>query len=437
MGKDTLTRSLTRMIRSRRVQDSDLRNAERYVRDWLGSAVAGAATNPGQILQRYAKRRTGLEGRVFLAAALSHITETDDLHRGSVSHPACVVIPVALHLGEELDASGHRILSAVLAGYEAMLRVGEALGPAHYRTFHNTATAGVFGSAAAAASLLHLDEDEWVWALGNAGTQASGLWQFIEDAAMSKHLHAGHAAEAGLKAALLAGEGFTGASAILEGEQGLFKGFCPDADPPAVLRDASGWKLTETSFKPYPSCRHTHAAIDAALDVRSCLQAAGADPCSVSAVRIESYPAGLRLTDNPAPDSSYRAQFSIQFCVARALAHGKPTPASFEGEALWDPQVRAIMGRTEVGAAEDLAAAYPRHWGAVVEAVADGRRERARRADPTGDPEAPLSDADLDDKFRSLCAYGGLDAARTEWLLHGCRALVNDAAVFGMPWIEH
>ena len=145
-AKSTLSRGLARLIKARSVTDKDLIQAERYVRDWLGAMVAGGATEPGKILRAYARNRSGLEDRVFLGGALSHITETDDLHRGSTTHPACAVVPVALLLGRHLEKDGKAILHAVLGGYEAMLRVGEALGPAHYRIFHNTATAGVFGS---------------------------------------------------------------------------------------------------------------------------------------------------------------------------------------------------------------------------------------------------------------------------------------------------
>jgi 2-methylcitrate dehydratase PrpD len=293
-----------------------------------------------------------------------------------------------------------------------MLRVGEALGPAHYRIFHNTATAGPFGSAAAAATLLNLAEDQWVWAFGNAGTQAAGLWEFNADAAMSKHLHAGHAAQAGVRAALLAREGFTGAERILEGEKGFFSGLCPDARPERVLAPAPGWKLPETSIKPYPSCRHTHPAIDAALDLRAGLD--GADPRSVTELLIESYPAALALTDNPAPTSPYAAKFSIQFCVASALAHGRPGLSSFEGERLQDPTVMTLLQRVKVHVAEDLARAYPTLWGARITACVGGTSTVAERTTAKGDPEDPLSDGELEAKARDLFEYAGLSGERRD-----------------------
>jgi 2-methylcitrate dehydratase PrpD len=426
---DSLTRRLARQTRARTTTAADLVHAERFVRDWLGSFVAGAAAPTGRIIQAYADHEAGLDARVFVAGAFSHVTETDDLHPASITHPGCVVIPAALLLGRRLGVRGRGLLHAVLAGYEAMTRVGEALGPAHYRTFHNTATAGVFGSAAAAALLLGLDEDQWVWAFGNAGTQASGLWEFNNEGAMSKPLHAGHAAVAGLRAALLAQQGFTGAENILEGEKGLFRGMCPDARPDAVLADASGWKLRETSMKPYPCCRHTHPAIDAALEVRE--KTGGALPARV---RITTYPAALDVTNRPAPRTRNEAHFSIQYCVTTALLHGRPGLDAFDPEAVADREARRLLENTTVDTSAELASAYPRRWGAGVEVEsADGRRTTVLRRSAKGDPDAPLDDAELDAKVLSLFAYAGLDGRRSRTLLRRCRNLVENGPLFALP----
>lgn len=433
-GKPPLTRSLFRLVRRLHADEADLRAAERYVRDWLGSHVAGRTTGAGEALLAYGGSGRDLESRVFLASALSHVTETDDLHRASTTHPGCVVIPPAWLLGLDCGAGGGAMLRAVLVGYEAMLRVGESLGPGHYRTFHNTATAGVFGAAAAAASLLELDEERWVWAMGNAGTQAAGLWQFNVDAAMSKHLHAGHAASAGLRAALLAREGFTGAEAILEGEKGLYRGLCPDPRPEAVLREARGWKLEETSLKPYPSCRHTHPAVDAALELRDrlALHAEGAD--ALTAVRIASYGPALALTDRPNPDTAYGAKFSIQYCTAVALLEGAPGLESFGPDRLADPGIRRVLDRISVRVDEELDRAYPERWGAEVGVrLAGGELHVARVAEARGDPEAPLTDDEIDRKTLSLLAAGGVCGEEADGLLRRCRALASGGALFDLP----
>lgn len=425
MSDLSLSLALVKAIRALPVDGADLRGAERFVRDWLGCSLAARSAPPGRALLAYARGQKDLDGRVFLAAALGHTTETDDLHRGSITHPGTIVVPTAVLLGAELGLGGKRVLHAVLAGYEAMLRVGEALGPKHYKIFHNTATAGVFGSASAAAMLLDLTDEQWMWALGNAGTQAAGLWQFNEDATMSKHLHAGHAAAAGLRAAQLAQQGFTGPARILEGDRGFFRGFCPDPDLSVVLRPASGWKLHETSFKPYAACRHTHPGIDAALELRDRLAGRGF-PSGDERVTIETYAAAHSLNDDPAPDSPYAAQFSYQFCIATTLLNGPPGLAAFAPDRIHDAAVRGLMKRITVTESAALSAVYPKSWGAAVMVETGGEQHRAERSQALGDPELPLTDDALDTKVRELMAYGGVNEQKGEGLLKACRALVSD-----------
>lgn len=225
-----------------------LATARRFVLDWLASALAGTATDAGRILIAEGETRGAGPASVLGLAAgrdpetaalvnggLSHIVEMDDLDRASVVHPGTVVIPAALAAAETIGADGRAFLTAVVVGYEAALRVGAAVGRSHYAYFHNTATCGVFGAAAAVGSLHGLDAEALTWAFGNAGSIAGGLWQFNRDGAMTKHLHAGRAAANGLLAARLAARGFTGARAILEGPQGFFAAMSRDADPARVV----------------------------------------------------------------------------------------------------------------------------------------------------------------------------------------------------------
>ena len=201
-------------------------------------------------------------------AAASHISEQDDVHNGSVFHPAAVVFPAALATAQQIGASGREFIAASVAGYEVGIRVGEFLGRSHYRVFHTTGTAGTIAAAVAVGRLLGLDLVAMLHAIGSAGTQAAGLWEFLRDAADSKQLHTAKAAADGLTAAFLAKDGFTGAKRILEGKQGMAAGMSSDADP-AKLTDRLGarWAVIETSFKFHASCRHTHPAADALLQV--------------------------------------------------------------------------------------------------------------------------------------------------------------------------
>ena len=270
MANPPLIQQLTTLITTKPIAPADLQQAALFTLDALANALAGRVSEPGVLLLRWADA-TGVndaERRAFLQGALTHILETDDLHRASVVHPGCVVVPAVWAVAAREGLCGHAILKAVLWGFEAATRVGMAVGPAHYRIWHNTATCGPYGSAMAVAALLKLDAPATVHALGNAGTQSSGLWQFLETGAMTKHLHAGRAAAAGVLAADLARFGFTGPPAILEGAKGLFTAACPDADPGAIARDPDGpWQLLQTSIKPWPSCRHTHPAADALLEL--------------------------------------------------------------------------------------------------------------------------------------------------------------------------
>src|ERR1700742_3871654 len=211
-------------------------DTQRSILDWLGSAMAGSIEPPARMAQHVV---SGLgacdEATVFsghrasaAAAALangvaSHILELDDIHKGSTVHAAAPVIPAALAVAERENADGRAFMLAVALGYEAALRIGEAVNPSHYEFWHPTGTAATFGAAAAAGSLLDLDAAQMVDALGSAGTQAAGLWEFNADGSMSKHLHAGKAAFNGILAADLARHGFTGASRILEGDRGFFR----------------------------------------------------------------------------------------------------------------------------------------------------------------------------------------------------------------------
>jgi 2-methylcitrate dehydratase PrpD len=283
-----------------------------------------------------------------------------------------------------------------------------AVGPAHYRVWHNTATCGPYGSAMAAATLLGLDDAQAMHALGNAGTQSAGLWEFLQTGAMSKHLHAGRAVEAGVVAAELAALGFTGPPAILEGPTGFFVAACPDPDPGAVLADADApWQVHLTSIKPWPSCRHTHPAIDASLAL-----VGKVDLSAIEAIEVATYSAALDVCDRPVANSEYEAKFSLQHCVAAALQRGRMDFAAFGAEAR--AKAAPLAAKVRLSADDPYRSAYPAAWGAgVAVELADGSRVEAARPECRGDPEAALTPEEMVAKSRDLMRHGGLnDPAR-------------------------
>ncbi|MBI1261732.1 MAG: MmgE/PrpD family protein [Rhizobiales bacterium] len=402
----SMTGDLVQLIRAKPVTGADLEAAALFTLDAMANILAGRNSDPGRILLRWWGARDSANARpepsslAFLAGALCHILETDDLHRASVVHPGCVVVPAAWALAERRGLSGTALLTAILHGFEATTRVGMGVGPAHYRIWHNTATCGPYGSAMAAASLLDLDDMQAMHALGNAGSQSSGLWQFLETGAMTKHLHAGHAAEAGLKAAELAAFGFTGPPQILEGEKGFFRAACPDATPEAVLaKPNEPWQLVLTSIKPWPSCRHTHPAIDAAIEIRRQLTG------TIDHVLVETYQAALDVCDRPVATSDYEGKFSLQHAAAAALTLDQVDFAAF-GDAARSA-CAPLARRVRLAAVDPWKSAYPVNWGARVTVITtQGESLAVERTNAKGDPEAPLSRAEMIAKARMLLTHG-------------------------------
>jgi len=418
------------------VTAADREKAALCVLDWAGCAVAGAASPAAAAMRaglagagEGAGRKTDPLTDVLYWGALGNVLEMDDVDKRALLHPGPVVVPAALAAAadtaagsaddasaDDAGADGRRFLNGVVRGYEAVIRIGRAVGPDHYRFWHNTGTCGPFGAAAAAASIFDLDTEKTVWALGLAGTQASGFWQTRhEPASQAKQLHTARAAHSGLMAARLAANGFVGVKAILEGPQGFFAATCGDADPMAVVDfDRAGWAVHDVSVKPWPACRHAHAAIDAALALR----AGGVDAGDVERAVIRTYGDALVFCDKPSPEDVLSAKFSLQHSVAVSLLNGPPRLDDFEGPALADPAIRALRGKIAAAEDETYSRRYPARFGAALDIVlVGGGRRTVEIPDALGDPENPPPRDLVLDKARMLMAHGGLDTDKMENLI--------------------
>lgn len=392
--------------------------------DWLGSTLAGRDARPVTAIAAFGRRMgpgkgeaeiltvRGRSSPYFAAmanAAASHYAEQDDVHNGSVFHPATVVFPPVLALAQALGSRGGDLLTAAVAGYEVGIRVGEFLGRSHYRIFHTTGTAGALAAAAAAGRMLSLTPSQMVDAFGSAGTQAAGLWEFLRDAADSKQLHTAKAAGNGLMAACLAQDGFTGAKRILEGSQGMAAGMSRDADP-ARLTDRLGqrWALAETSFKYHASCRHTHPAADALLQVTQAHELEWQDIARVTA-RVHQGALDV-LGAVIVPASVHQAKFSMGTVLGLVAVFGRAGVAEFAAH-YDDPRVAAFRERVTMCLDEEVDAAYPGRWlGRVTVEVVDGTRLEGRVDEPKGDPGNTLSRDELEAKARGLAAFTGAAA---------------------------
>ena len=397
------------------LSESQVAKLKIYFLDWLGSAIAGGNEPPVQVILSVIRDLGGSpestlipsqsHGNCLMAAlingASSHVVEMDDLHRESILHPAAAIIPAVLALAEREKTSGAKLLLAIAVGYEVAIRVALAVGPSHYRFWHTTATCGTFGAAAGAARLLGLNLEQTISAYGSAGTQASGLWEFLTDNAMSKQLHTGKAAFNGLLSALLAQKGFTGARRILEGEKGFFKATSNDFDAAKCLAHlGKEFYFERNSIKYHASCGHTHSAIDAVL------QATGGVvviPEDIKRVTVSVYQGALDLLAPIQPTTPYFAKFNLPFCIASALMFGHAHLADFTTDRIRDSEIGRMMQKIEIRSDPELSAMYPRQWPARVEIVKlTGERLTGSSTYPKGDPENPLNESEVVGKFKSL-----------------------------------
>lgn len=340
----------------------------------------------------------------YLNAGAGHVVEQDDLHNASVVHPATVVFPAAWAVAQSRGATGADFLTASVAGYEVACRVGRLLGREHYRIFHSTATAGTLGAAAAAAKLLQLDTEQTMNALGSAGTQAAGLWQFLATAADSKQVHCAHASGTGLQSAYLAANGVTGAHDILLGPQGLFVGTSKGTPDRNVLIPDGKFEVDATSYKFHSSCRHTHPSADALLEIIT--------ENNLTADEIQSVECGVHqaaldvLGPAEAALSVHQSKFSMGFVLGCIATKRSAQLADFTDARLSDQAVRDFQKKVKMHLDPEVDSAYPVAWTAKVKVTTtDGRTLEKHMLVPKGDPGNWLTDPEFQVKWGKLMAY--------------------------------
>ena len=398
-----------------------MRRGEDLLVDWFGSAVAGKGAAPVEILTRFVEQMGPISGpseilvhrsssSPYLAAmsnaAASHVVEQDDLHNSSVFHPATVVFSPALACAQALGRSGIEFMTAAIVGYEVGIRVGEFLGRSHYKVFHTTGTAGPIAAAATVGRLLNLNPNQMLHAFGSAGTQSAGLWEFLRDAADSKQLHTAHAASTGLMSAYIAQAGFTGAQHILEGKQGLAAGMSSDANP-SKLVDQLGtrWALAETSFKYHASCRHTHPAADALLQVMLAHKLKPGDIAKVETLVHQGAIDVLGPVINPS--TVHQSKFSMGTVLA-IIAHYQFAGLQEFDEHFQDDAICLFRDRVTMTLDSEVDTAYPQRWiGKVKVHLNDGQILDGRVDEPKGDPGNSLSRTEITDKAMRLAAFSG------------------------------
>ena len=421
--------------RTRPLPAEVIHHAKRAVIDWCAATAQGSVIMPAAGLIKAFTEDVGRgEARLFpsgipatlraaaiINGAASHTVEFDDIFRDALYHPGASVISTALAAAEAEALSGEEFLRAIIVGYEISTRIALVMGRAHYKYWHSTATNGSFGAAAAAASVFKLDRDQFANAIALAGTMAAGLQQSLRYDSHAKPMHAAHVADSGVLSAQAAAQGVKGALDILEGEVGFGMAMSKDCDwSIAVAGLGEDYNISRITFKNYGCCGHAFAAIDGALALRD---RHSIDPSGIENIRVDGYSATVNICGNNKHTTANEGKFSVPYLVATALTHGGASLEAFTEARLTDPNTTALAAKVDVRLDHGIDAEFPSRRAARVNIkMRDGRFFEHYQPTRRGDPDSPLSNDELDNKFMELTRPVMGEKASVN-LLEVCRSL--------------
>ena len=388
--------------------------AKRCVIDWYATTLPGAVEPPATMLEKALAdeldrgeaslmlgRRAAARTAALINGTASHTVEFDDIFAPAIYHPGSPTIAAALAVGQARGVSGETLLRAVIAGYEVSTRIGAALGRAHYKYWHNTGTIGPFGAAAAAGLLVGLTGKQHTHALATVATLAAGLQQAFRGDSLSKPLHAGHAADVGVLAALSAEHGLLGAPAILDAPRGMGEAMSNSPDWTAATADLGrAYNTQRITVKNHGCCGHAFSAIDGAL----ALQAQhGFSVSDIASIQVGGYSATVDVTGNYLHGTPAAAKFCLPFLVASALVHGSIRLDAYAPARLTDAAVGDLMKRISVTLDPEIDKLFPQQRAANVRIeLRNGTVLKHLQPHRVGDPDLPLSDSQLNAKFNEL-----------------------------------
>jgi 2-methylcitrate dehydratase PrpD len=396
--------------------------------DYVQASLA-AWTDPGPATAIGHPQRLSAAGAAFVNGTAAHGEDFDDTFEGGPVHAGAVIVPAVLAVAEQERLDGPRALLGIAVGVESICRLSLVVPKAvHKAGFHPTAVFGTIAAAAAVGAALKLDARQLANALGIAGSMASGIIEYLADGSSTKRLHAGWAAQSGLRAALLARAGFTGPRTVLEGVHGLFNGFAHtrEGDYDALTGGFGERWLTQTlAFKPYPCGTMVQPYIDCALRLGS----QGIAPDAIAEIVCEVGEGTVHrlwepLAEKQRPPNGYAAKFATPYCIAAALIAGSLGLDAFTDAAVADPAVRALASKVRYRI--DPANPYPRAYtGHIRATLRDGTTIEERQPHLRGGAHEPLTRAELEEKFARNARVGGWPQARLANALALARTLFD------------
>ena len=428
-----ITAKLARDLSEIRLNEKDREQLRTLITDFFAAAYAGYRQNRAfnAAVEKTVYPQGGAEesrvlfqerkypaGRAaFMNAVYGHGAELDDGNKKAAGHAGVHLIPAVFALADKLGSSNEDVLLALATGYEAYIRISSAAQPGLVaRGFHSTGMAGTLACAAACARLYHLDAQGIEDAVALATTMTGGLLSYGDSRPAIKPLNPGKAAENGVFAAMLADAGVQGPTEALEGQNGWFHAVTDEVHG-EYLEGSDHLLLHDCYMKLYPSCRHTHCGIDAAVALHAKVR-----PEEIAEVRVYIYPNAIRLAGIRIPKDQDETKFSIQYTLARALLNGSYGTADMDPPKL-TPEVLDLIGKTQLIADASMEDRAKGIRGTRVEVILkDGGKVGETVLVPRGDPEKPLTEKDIVDKLH-VCSEGQADEETLRKLTEGIRAI--------------
>jgi 2-methylcitrate dehydratase PrpD len=368
----------------------------------------------------------------LINAVNGHCLDLDDGHRQALGHPGVCVVPAVLALGESTGSSGRQVLEAIIAGYEAFILIAKSMNPNIFsRGFHTTGVCGSMGAAAAAAKILSFNQKKISDTMGIAAIQSGGLLVVVHSGQMMKPLNAGKAAYNGVLSALLVQGSASGPQNILESKDGFAQAFAGEWNPSLMLDElGKRFGIIECYRKLYPACRHSHAAIDAALSLRN---THGIFPQDIHKIRVTTYPAALKLTQKPdMPTDVPGTRFNLAFAVSLALTKGRAGLAEFSMDSINDPEIVRLFDKIQITSDPSFESKKDNIRGAAVEIfLSDDKSFKKEFLLPRGEPENPAATEELTEKFKS-CIGTSWSESKKEEIIHAIEELdqIQDIRMF-------
>ncbi len=399
--------------------DELLHQAKRCLLDYLGVTIAGAdmlknkgenlfeafGEKEGQATLIGHNKKTSIELAAFINGVYSHVAELDDGINSGIVHPGAPVISALLPIAEQRKVAAYDLLVGVIIGYEATIRLANAIQPFHKkRGFHATGTCGTIGAAMGIAAMLHFSKSQMKAAFSAAAVSASGTLKVLEDDSELKPYNVGRAANNGILSAFMALSGFRGPLDVLSGQAGFLSAFTDQYDLSGLSNFLDKQRsINEIYIKPYAACRYCHPAIEATIKVSG--QIKGDIPL-ITNVQVKTYELAVNKHDHTSIEGISSAKMSIPYSVAVSLVNGKATIEDFSMDYIHNPIISSLTKKVNIVSSDELTSLFPKKCSAIVEVFTKDGRSYTERVDfPKGEPENPLSDIELEEKFISLAQF--------------------------------